>query len=409
VGSATLHNHDLSAAVTYRRVAESIDTDRVVSRATLLLQSMGRMITIIPMTLPLEHLTQHLARLATHYDIGSEWPIKSLDHLTEAGAWTWIIPEQYGGRQLDPESQILAYEAVAAGCMASLLILTQRDGACELISSSPNEHLKQDLLPRLAAHELMTSVGISQLTTSHQAGKPALIATPDGPNYRLRGFMPWVTSAEKCDFIVTGVALPESAEQILAVVPTDRPGIQIDPPMNLMALGGTLTSEVHCRDVVITPDDILQGPAVRALERRSAVKALVVAAAGVGLAGTMARSIAKQAVKTSGPLRESAEEILGRYEAVRDRLRKNAGRLNQPEAEVPAAELRIAVNDLLMRLAIATLTYAKGSGFIRQRDAQRLVREAMFFLVWSTPEDIRAQTLAGFLDTPEPKSKSMKP
>jgi hypothetical protein len=31
----------------------------------------------------------------------------------------------------------------------------------------------------------------------------------------------------------------------------------------------------------------------------------------------------------------------------------------------------------------------------------------MFFLVWSAPEDVRSQTLAGFLDPPLPESKSL--
>jgi hypothetical protein len=32
---------------------------------------------------------------------------------------------------------------------------------------------------------------------------------------------------------------------------------------------------------------------------------------------------------------------------------------------------------------------------------QRLAREAMFFLVWSAPDDVRTRTLAGFLDEPD--------
>ena len=60
-----------------------------------------------------------------------------------------------------------------------------------------------------------------------------------------------------------------------------------------------------------------------------------------------------------------------------------------------------------MRLAMTCLTFAKGSGFIRQRDAQRLSREAMFFLVWSATDEVRAKTLARFLDAPEMPSKSL--
>ncbi|MFQ5429360.1 MAG: acyl-CoA dehydrogenase family protein [Phycisphaerae bacterium] len=358
------------------------------------------------MTTPLEQLTRDLARLATHYDMLGAWPATSIDRLEEAGAWTWIIPKQYGGMALGPADQITAYEAVAAGCMSSLLILTQRDGACELIAASDNESLKAELLPKLARNEIMTSVGISQITTSRQGGKPALTATPEGANYRLHGFMPWVTGAAKCDFLVTGAVLPDG-RRILAAVPTDAMGVQIDPPMKLMALEASQTSEVHCRKVLLSEHHILQGPADRVLARRSAVKPLVVAAAGVGLAGAMVLTMVERAAGLKGRLGEIAEDLVARYEAVRERLYKHARQLVEPGAEIPRDEIRVAVNDLLMRLAVATLTYAKGSGFIRQRDAQRLAREAMFFLVWSATEEVRIQTLEAFLHTPPPESKSM--
>ncbi len=354
----------------------------------------------------LESLSKKLAKLATHYDLTGEWPVQSLDHLTQAGAWTWVIPQPFGGMGLDPLLQTQAYEAVAAGCMSSLLILTQRDGACEFIAESDNEPLKADLLPKLAAGEIMTSVGISQLTTSHQTGRPALTATPNGSGFVLHGFSPWVTGAKECQYLVIGALLPDG-RQVLLTVPTDLPGVVIDPPMQLMAMQCTLTSEVHFKDAVVDARYVLRGPGQRILASRSTVKPLVVATAGIGLAGTMVRLIESQAGKASGPLAEMAEELSARYHALRDRLMTFAASLLEPGQEVPKTEIRVGVNDLLVRLAAGVLTFAKGSGLLRQRDAQRLVREAMFFLVWSAPEEVRTKTLAHLLDRPEPKTASM--
>jgi len=359
------------------------------------------------MATPLERLTGHLARLATHYDMIGQWPERSLAHLTAAGAWTWNIPRAYGGLALPPESQLRAYEAVAAGCLSSLLILSQRDGACELIASSANDGLKDELLPRLAAHEMMASVGISQLTTSQQGRKPALIAEPTAGGYRLRGYMPWVTAAEKCDLIVTGAALSDD-KQVLAALPTDLAGLQIDAPMKLMALESSRTSEVHCRDVMVESRWVLGPPAGKALSGSSPVKLWVVAAAGLGLGRAMIQQVQSHAGGAAGPLAEQAEDLAARYEAVRERFYKSAEQLGLSDEEgPPTTGLRVAVNDLLVRLAVGTLTFVKGSGFIRQRDAQRLVREAMFFLVWSATEDVRVQTLGRFLDRPEPESRSL--
>lgn len=344
-------------------------------------------------------LSKRLARPATNNDITGQWPKASLDALREAGAWTWIIPTALGGQKLEPVSQLLAYEAVAAGCMATALILTQRDAACELIAASPNESARSEYLPRLARHEIMTSVGISQLTTSRQGSRPALTAEPQGGDFRLKGVMPWVTSAAHCHVFVAGAVLPDGRE-ILGLVPADSPGVQIDPTMDLMALQASHTAEVNCRNVTLPANLVLRGPQERVLASRSPIKSLVVATCGVGLAGAMLDVIRESAGREADALKDDMEEIEARYEAVRERLFKFAESADKPDEEDARMQIRIAVNDLLARMAPALLVFAKGSSLLRQRDAQRLAREALFFMVWSAPREIRQGTLAALFDSP---------
>jgi butyryl-CoA dehydrogenase len=365
---------------------------------------------------PLERLTASLTRLATHYDMTGEWPETTLAHLTAVEAWSWAIPTAYGGRGLESPEQMLAYESIAAGCMTCLLILTQRDAACEYIANSENP-IKTDLLPQLARHELMTTVGISQVTTSRQGGRPSLTARATNGGYILNGCLPWVTAAVKSDFIVTAAVVEQEgkpltvpakdAQQILAMVSCKAKGVVIDRPLQLMALQSSLTSEVHCKNVKVDSTQILSGPASHVVSSgRSTVKPLVVAVSGIGLARAMVKHIHAYAAREKGRLADLAEELEFRCEAVRDRLYRFAPQQEQPE-EVPKTELRVAVNDLLVRLVVAILTFGKGSGFVRQMDAQRLAREALFFLVWSAPEDVRVATLAGFLNESEPTIKTM--
>src|SRR5262249_51199624 len=146
---------------------------------------------------PLPEITQRLAALAGEYDRSGVWPDHSMRVITEAGALRWIIPKRFGGDGWSPLQLLEGYEGIGRGCLATLLILTQRDAACDLIDGSPNEALKSELLPRFARGEALTTVGISQITTSHQAGPPAMTATLHGGGYRLNGFMPWATAAAK--------------------------------------------------------------------------------------------------------------------------------------------------------------------------------------------------------------------
>src|SRR5262249_22493260 len=103
------------------------------------------------------------------------------------------------------------------------------------------------------------------------------------------------------------------------------------------------------------------------------------------------------AEKADGRWQEMAERLSARHQTVRRRVYDFASSETATTSEKEKAAVRIEVNDLLVRVSMAALTYSKGTGMLRQKDAQRLVREAMFFLVWSASEDVRAGTLERFL------------
>jgi len=58
--------------------------------------------------------------------------------------------------------------------------------------------------------------------------------------------------------------------------------------------------------------------------------------------------------------------------------------------------LRGDATSLAIRAAQAALTAAKGAGFVRGHPAERLVRESLFFLVWSCPPAVAASMLCEF-------------
>jgi hypothetical protein len=63
----------------------------------------------------------------------------------------------------------------------------------------------------------------------------------------------------------------------------------------------------------------------------------------------------------------------------------------------PTAEsVRQKANSLVLRAAQAYLAASKGAGFVVGHPAERAVREAMFFLVWSCPAPVVSAALREF-------------
>ena len=346
-----------------------------------------------PDTLDFAALTEAIAADAAHYDSERTWPQRSLDALTQADIWQLAVPADFGGATLDPLDQLRLYEAVARGSVAVALILTQRDGAIDLLASGENEPLKQRLLPDHAAGERFTSVGIAQLTTSKgRDGKPHMTAARKGDHFVLHGAMPWVTGAAACDEIVCGAVL-DDGDQLLCCVPGDGEGVYIDIPFKLLALEHSGTARVQCENVEIPADLVIRGPAEKVLQARAPVKPLVVSSVGLGLAGAIVDHVRPLRAKLDADLAALADEQLAAYDAVRARLyAAGAQAVSDPE-DVPKVAIRVSVNDLLTKLAVLLLSLSKGRGFTRPQPAERLLREAMFFHVWSATDEVKAATL----------------
>ena len=73
----------------------------------------------------------------------------------------------------------------------------------------------------------------------------------------------------------------------------------------------------------------------------------------------------------------------------------NAAKTASPA--VPGSEtVRQKANSLVLRAAQAYLAASKGAGFVMGHPAERAVREAMFFLVWSCPQPVVSAALREF-------------
>jgi alkylation response protein AidB-like acyl-CoA dehydrogenase len=338
----------------------------------------------------LPDLVTALSAHAREADGLPEWPQASWDALRQAGVLGWCIPREYGGAGLGGVELLNSYERVAEACLTTCFILSQRDAACRRLRDSGNERLCRELLPSLARGDRFATVGLSQLTTSRQHGQPALQARLVEGTLILDGFIPWVTGAARADFIIIG-AVVEDGRQVLAVLPRTVPGVSIGPPLELMALEGSLTAEVRCDHVEVEPRWLLAGPAERVITvGRGSTGGLETSCLALGLAGAALRHLSEEAW-VRPELRSSAERLRQSHERLRQQMHELAEDASGPDA---TSVLRARANSLVLRATQATLTASKGTGFLRQHPAQRWARQALFFLVWSCPRPAAEATLA---------------
>ncbi|MFM8415784.1 MAG: acyl-CoA dehydrogenase family protein [Planctomycetota bacterium] len=323
-------------------------------------------------------LAAHADRTAT----AGPWASGGMQALAAHGILAGFIPADCGGTAAPEATLVATLAAIASSCLTSALALSQWAAAVRIIAAGPPE-VRAELLPSLAEGRTFTTVGISQLTTSRQhLGRPALVAERDAHGWRLDGLCPWVTGADACDTIVTGAATAGGG-QIFLVVPTAAAGVTIEAPLEMLALGGSRTAAV--RFVGVRPAHVIEPPEKHATRSGG----LATTALALGAARAAIAVVADEAAR-----RESLEPIAAGLDS---ELAVLVGRLDRAAREgIPPPDrdaLRGAANDLVLRAGQAALAASKGAGFVRGHPAERLVRESLFFLVWSCPQAVTDKLL----------------
>ncbi len=323
-------------------------------------------------------------------DAASVWPATQMELLAEAGGCRWNVAKQFGGDGVDSAEMLQIYRELSIGSLLTTFILTQRNAACQRIESSPNTSLTEKLLPALCRGRIFATVGISHLTTSRQHVQRPVVSVTEcagKTGFRLSGIVPWATAAIQADLIVTGGSLRDG-RQILVAIPRSREGVTVLPPIALMGLSSSQTSLVELNDVFVSFDDVLHGPVDRVMSAG--------AGGGAGSLGTSAVAIGT----AQGTLKMFANEVDQRPELSEflKPLEEEADGLAHQLQEAASGDqttglfstesIRRRANSLVVRAAQTWLAATKGAGYTIGHPAERAVRESMFFLVWSCPQQV---------------------
>lgn len=344
-------------------------------------------------------LLTKLEAAAPLLDDPSAWPADQFALLADAGILKWVIPSEYSGRPATQRQMLDGYEALAAACLTTAFVLTQRNGACQRIADSSADELKAELLPKLAVGELFATVGISHLTTSRQhLRQPAVAASMQGDAVTLNGTVPWVTGAPYADYVVTGGTL-DDGRQLLIALPTRLDGVDVESPARLLALNGSQTASISLSNVTVSNRQILAGPVAGVMQqgRGGGTGSLTTSVLATGLAGRAIGRLEQEA--TARPeLQESSAPLRRELDQLRTEIRTSADTEQNTTSrpELSSLEIRRRANSLVLRATQAQLAASKGAGFVAGHPAERAVREALFFLVWSCPQPVLSAALREF-------------
>jgi alkylation response protein AidB-like acyl-CoA dehydrogenase len=183
---------------------------------------------------------------------------RTLRRSAELGLVGVLLPERYGGMELDLASSMIVAEGMGGDASYAVCHGAQLGIGALPISTYGTERQKQKYLPRLASAELIAAYAL----TEAQAGSDALAVrtradlSPDGTHYVLNGQKMWITNGGIADLYT--VFAKVGGEKFTAfLVERAWAGVSPGAEEKKMGLKGSSTTAVYFDNVKVPVENVL--------------------------------------------------------------------------------------------------------------------------------------------------------
>ncbi len=348
---------------------------------------------------------ERLAPNAACWDREHHFPRAELSALGELGVLGVVVPERWGGANLDYVSLAVALEEIAAGDGAtSTIVSVQNSVVCGPINAFGNDAQKERFLAPLARGEKLGCFCLSEPHVGSDAAAIATRAERRGDAYVLNGVKQFITTGKNADtavvFAVTDKAAGKKGISAF-IVETATPGYVVARIEDKLGQRASDTAQIVFEDCAVPAENLLgrEGEGYRIALANLEAGRIGIASQAVG----MARA-AFEAALAYARERTSFGKTLVEHQAVSFKLADMATQIEAARALVlNAAALRDAERPCLKEASMAKLFASEmaervcsdaiqihgGYGYVTDFPVERIYRDVRVCQIYEGTSEIQ--------------------
>ncbi|MFV0525745.1 MAG: acyl-CoA dehydrogenase family protein [Acidimicrobiales bacterium] len=332
---------------------------------------------------------------AQRVDQADAIPRGHFEALAGTGAFGLAAPRPLGGCGVGRVTAGAVFRRLGGACGATAFSFAQHHGVVGALVTTPNEALRRRWLGPLCRGTLAGTA----YAHVRRPGAGPLRATRRPGGWRFDGVAPWVTSWGRAE-VFSVAAVSADGELVWALLPTDA-GMVPSDPLDLVVFGatGSVRLELAGSDVadaaVLVVDDLARW---RVGDRPMAARPNPMA---LGIGDRAIALVAATDPEVAAVLEVDQEDLAARAE----RATGGIGTAVPEDGDAlvgTLAALRAEVVLAAQRLAAGAMAAAGGRGAELAHPAQRLGREALFYVIQAQSGEGRLATLAAVADARGP-------
>src|SRR5262245_2768001 len=353
---------------------------------------------------------REVAPVIRHYDEAHEFPHEILARLAGTGLLGALVPEEYGGANLDYVSYALAVEELNRVDASVGITMWAHNSLCTnhiVMFGSPEQ--RQAYLPRLARGETLGAWGLTEPGSGSDAAAMRSRAVAEGDHFVLNGSKAFITNAGVGEVaVVMAVTDPARGPRGISAFILDKgmAGFSAGAPYRKLGLHASNTAELVFDGVQVAAGRVcgaLNEGFVQSMQVLEGGR-IAMAAMGVGLAqGALDQALAYMKQRSAfgrtlaefnglqGMIAEIGTEVeAARLLTLRAAALKDAGR----PVRVAASMAKVFASEVAMKAATKSLQIHGGAGYITEFPIERIFRDAKLTEIGEGTSEIQRMVIA---------------
>ena len=199
------------------------------------------------------------AKHAADVDQKSRFPEEAISALGAQGLMGLCVSEANGGKGLGPRAFVGVVEELAQACPSTAMIYTMHVTAAQAIASSKGPQSRDAMLREIAAGKHLSTLALSEKGSRSNFWMPVSKLEAKGTGFVTQAAKSWVTSANRCDSIVSDAQKPGATSPLESTVYVTRrgPTARVNGGFDGLGLRGNDSAPMSLENHEIKADDLL--------------------------------------------------------------------------------------------------------------------------------------------------------
>jgi alkylation response protein AidB-like acyl-CoA dehydrogenase len=359
-----------------------------------------------------DFVAKEIEPVASEYEANDIYPTEIIEGLKEMGLFGMMVPEEYGGLDLDFVTYAMVFEELAKSWHGVAGTLGSHSLACKIIALHGTDEQKAKYLPDLATGQRRSGIGLTEPEAGSDLQGIKTTARLEGDEYVINGTKTWITNARHADPLPVLVktdptTTPAHKGMSLILVEAGTPGFTVSKDLPKLGYKGTESCEVSLVDVRVPKENLVGGVEGRGMQQvLGALETgrINVAARGLGIA----QRAYDEALQYSRD-RHAFGQPIADFQAIQIKLADMATKIQAARllinwaastadaggrVDMQAGMAKLYAAEVAVEVALDSMRIHGGYGYSKEFVIERLYREAPLSVIGEGTSDIMRTVIA---------------